>query len=121
MDADADAECGAEIGGELGAERAHRVDHRAGSRERLARAGGRARVDPEERHHPVAGELVRDPAGPRDRRADGLEVAVQDEHDVIGQLVLGHPGEAAQVSKEDRQLLLASLANVGAERFGRRH
>jgi len=59
--------------------------------------------------------------GPGDRRADRFEVSVQEEDDVVRQLVLGHPGEAAQIGEQDRQLLLAALAHVGAERFGRHH
>ena len=54
------------------------------------------------------------PPAPRDRRADRLEVAVQKEHDVVRQLVLGHAREAAQVGEEHGQLLLAALPHVGA-------
>lgn len=105
------------MGRQLDAERLHARDHRSGRLERLTRSGDGTRLDAEERHHAVTRELIRHAAGPRDRRADRLEVPVQDEDDVIGQLVLGHPGEAAQIGEEHGQLLLAALAHVGGEGF----
>ena len=53
------------------------------------------------------------PAGGLDGRAHGAEVAVEQEHDVIGQPVLGEPREGAQVGEQHGDLLLAALEVVG--------
>jgi len=120
-DADPDAQRRRKIAGQLGAERRQAFDHRARGGERLATAGGRPDVDPEQRHHPVAGELVGDAAGLGDCRPDGLEITVQDEDDVVGQLVLGHSCKATEIGEEDGEFALTPLPHVRRERVsGRR-
>ena len=52
-------------------------------------------------------------AGLLDRAPHGAEIAVEHEHDVVGQLVLGHAGEGAQVGEQDRDLLLMALQIAG--------
>ena len=121
MDADSDPHRCRQLGGELAAQRGDALGHRPGGRQRLAAPGGGPVVDAEERHHAVAGELVGDPAGAGDGGADRREVAVEDEHDVVRQFVLGHAREAAEIGEQDRQLALASLTGVGRHGRGRLH
>src|SRR5213593_1063101 len=64
---------------------------------RARRLPSGARVHAEERHHAVAGELVRHAARPRDRLAHGLEVPVEEEDHVVGELPPGEPGESPEV------------------------
>ena len=84
MDADADFERFRQFVGERAVHLADMPIHQAGRlqglRARLLRAGFGA----ENRHHPVADELVGRAAGRRDGAADRLEEPVQDEDDVKG-------------------------------------
>ena len=110
VDADAEAQGRVQLVAERLAQLLHARHHRPGGRERLAAAGVRpAAVDPEERHHAVAGELIDDAARVRDGAAHRLEVAVEEEDDVVGELVLGQPGEAAQIGEEHRDLSLRAV------------
>jgi len=92
------------------------VQVRTELRQRTLHAGGRAQGLPcallgagvyaEQGHHAIARELVGDATGLFDRFADHLEIAVQQEHHVVGQAPLGERGEAAQVGKQHTQLAL---------------
>ena len=75
-------------------------------------------VDAEQRHDAVADELVHVTARGLDGVAHGLEIAVEQEHDIIGQLLLRDLGEGAQVGEQDRDLALLAL-QVGRARAGR--
>ena len=82
----------------------------------------RRAVEAEQRHHAVADELVEPAAGRLDRLADGAEIAVEQEHHVVGQLALGDRGEAADVGEQDRDVALAAmclrLPAIGVDRPG---
>ena len=95
------------------------VEDRGRGRERLPAGLLPGDVEPEQRHGAVADELVQLAAGLLDGLADDGEIAVEQEHDVIGQPVVGERGEAANVAKQDRDFLLA--AGRGVPRRGRQH
>ena len=86
--------------------------HQPGGGERLAAAGLGAALDPEQRHDAVADELVDAPSRRFDRASHRREIAVEDEHHVIGKPALGERGEAADVGEQDRDLALAALREV---------
>ena len=100
VDPDPHAQRRAELFRELDAHLGKPPDHRPRRLERIAATLRRAGLHAEQRHHAVAGELVGDAAGLLDRAAHDLEIAVQEEHDVVGQLVLGEAGEAAQIREQ---------------------
>ena len=86
----------------------------ASARRRPPRRG----VDTEQRHDPVADELVDMAARGLDRLAHRLEIAVEHEDDVVGQPILAQAGEGAQIGEQHRDLALDALARV--DRPGRR-
>ena len=71
-------------------------------------SAGRLRpaLDAEERHDAVTRVLVRDAAGLGNGAPYRFEIAVEEEDDVVGQLVLGETGEAAKIGKEHGDLAL---------------
>ena len=70
----------------------------------------------EERHHPVAEELVDRPLVAVDRAQDHLEGAVHDRVDVLGVELLGHRGEARHVREHHGDdLALALDGALGGE------
>src|SRR6266446_2770083 len=84
VDADPDAERYLKLLAELAVERREVPDDRAGGCHGLAAAELDPGLGAEERHDAVARELVRDAPGLLDGATDGLEVSVEDEHDVVG-------------------------------------
>ena len=83
-----------------------------GGGERLAAAGMGAALDPEQRHDAVADELVDASSRRFDRSSHRCEIAVENEHHVIGKPAFGERGEAANVDEQDRNLALAALRKV---------
>ena len=95
------AECGVQL--------AERRRHGAHRLQRAPAAFAGVAVDAEQRHHPVADEFVHMAARLLDRAAHGEEIAVQQKDHVIGQLVLGQPGEGAQIREQDGNLAFGAL------------
>ena len=111
MDADAQAERFVQVMAHAVVQLLQRLRHVAGGAQRRGAAGIAAGLrlgQAEQRHHPVADELVDPAAGTLHRRAHQPEILVGDEDDVIGQLLLGKPGEGAQVGEQDADLDLLS-------------
>ena len=71
-----------------------------------------AALDPEQRHDPVADELVDASSCRFDRSPHRCEIAVENENHVIGKPAFGKCGEAANVDEQDRNLALAALCKV---------
>ena len=86
--------------------------HQPSRGQRLAAGGIAIALDAEERHDAIADELVEPPAGLLDRPPHRVEIAVQDEHDVVGQPPLGERGEAADIGEQDGDLTLAALREI---------
>ena len=118
--ADVNADAKLERLRQLACERAAQLieprDHGARGKQCLAAPGRRVGLDAEQRHHAVSRVLIGDTARLRDRAADGLEVAVKYEDDVIGQLVFGHAREAAQIGEQHHNVDLLSVARAGEAR-----
>ena len=120
MEADADAQRLGKLLAERCVQLAERRRHGAHRLQRAPAALAGVAVDAEQRHHSVADELVHMAARLLDRAAHGKEIAVQQEHHVIGQLVLGQPGEGAQVGEQDGDFVFrALLAACPRPRFRR--
>ena len=86
--------------------------------ERLTGGLLRRRVQAEESQNPVADELVDIAARILHRLAHRLEIAVEDEHRVEGQALLGEAREAAQVAEQHRDLPLLPLGPAAAHQGG---
>jgi hypothetical protein len=71
-----------------------------------------AALDPEQRHDAVADELVDASSCRFDGESYRCEIAVENEHHVIGKPAFGERGEAANVDEQDRNLLLPALRKV---------
>src|SRR6476646_6060459 len=117
MDADPHPKRRTELGG-------HRVGERIKSHEHHSRggqclAGGLRirRLEPEERYHAVADELIDVSSGSLDGLTHLLKVPAQDEYNVVGQSRLSEPREIAQVRKENDDFLLAALGVIGPEKI----
>src|SRR5579883_2012772 len=82
--------------------------HRLRRGERLAASGGGAAIEAEERHDAVADELVDMAARFLDGMAHLAEIAVEEEHHVVGKLALGEAGEGAEIGEENGDLALAA-------------
>src|SRR4029077_19087592 len=83
-----------------------------GGGERLSAAGMGAPLDSQQRHDAVANELVDASSRCFDRASHRCEIAVENEHHVVGKPAFGERGEAANVDEQDRNLLLAALRKV---------
>ena len=89
MDADRDMDGAADLAGQFVAQPRRSGDDGARRRKRLAaRLAGRG-LEAEQRHRAVADELVEPAAGLLDRLADDREIAVEQEHDVERQALVG--------------------------------
>ena len=113
MDADADAQRLIEFAAQRPVELIEPLGHHARGGERLAAGRLGLACDPEQRHDAVADKFVYPPSCRLDGAPHGRKIAVQDEHDVIGEAALGNRGEAADVGKQDRDLALAALREIG--------
>ena len=115
------------LGGELVVQMGDvRRDQRGGP-QRLPAGGRRIGVEPEQRQHAVADELVGLAAGVGHRARHRVDKAVDQEHDVEGQARLRQAGRAAHVDEhaDDVALLadidaLAVAHEIGAD-VGRQH
>ena len=117
VDADAHPQRLADAVGELPVEAAQGGQHVPGGVERVPAAGAAARGDPEQGHDPVAQKLVDLAPVPLDGLAHELEVAVEEEHGIVGVEALGEGREAAQVREHDGDVALDPPAvGVTAER-----
>ena len=123
MQADADAQRLVEVARHRLVEVVQRQSHAARRVERLPAGDLRLAVESEDRHYAVTDELVDPAAGRLDGVAGCPEIAVEQEHDVVGQLALRDRGEAADIGEQDRDILLAAmglwLAAIGLDRAGR--
>src|SRR5262245_11290337 len=88
------------------AELAYPAHHAGGRGERLATTLVRPGLHAEQSHDAVAGELIGNPARLLDGTAHNVEVAVQQEHHVIGQFLLGNPRKAPDIGEQYRDLPL---------------
>ena len=122
METDADAQRQVEIAGHRFVEVVEGERHAPRRIERLPARDLRFLVEAEDRHHAVADELVEAPAGCLDGLSGRAEVAVEQEHDVVGKLALGDRREAANVGEQHRDVALAAmglrLAAIGFDRAG---
>lgn len=84
VQADAHPQRLAELGGELAVELGERRACAAGGCERGSGGLGRALLEAEERHDPVAHDLVDAATGALDRPTHGHHEAVEDEYRVVG-------------------------------------
>ena len=118
VDADAEFQRRRQFGVEVGRQAGQRALHFLRGRQCLPRAGLGPGFDPEQGHHAVAGELVGDAATAFDRAADGFEVAVKQEHDVVGQALFRDAGEAAQVGEQDANFAFIPRHSSAGEGLG---
>src|SRR5882724_12573779 len=75
------------------------LDHAHRRRQRLAATFRRAPFDPEQSHDAVADEFVDRTAGTGNALAHRLEIAVQKEHQIVRQFLLGDAGKRAQIGE----------------------
>ena len=112
MNADTDTQRPIEFAPERSVQFVEARGNKPGGGECLSAAGMGAALDPEQRHDAVADELV----DASSRRFDGesyrFEIAIENEHHVVGEPACGKRGEPANVDKQDRNLLLAALRKV---------
>ena len=124
MQADADAQRLLEVARHRLVEVVEGERHAPRRVERLAAGDPGLLFEAEDRHHAVADELVDPAAGRLDGLAGRAEIAVEQEHHVVGQLALRDRGEAADVGEQDCDVVLAAmglrLAAIGLDRAGRR-
>src|SRR6476646_4586279 len=125
MDADPHPKRRIELGGHRVVERIKSHEHQSrggqclagGLRIRLAGGLRIRRLEPEDRYHAVADELIDVSSGSLDGLTHLLKVPVQDEYNVVGQSRLSEPREIAQVRKENDDFLLAALGVIGPEKI----
>src|SRR4029077_2746949 len=99
MDTDPHPKRRIELDGQRAVERIKSHEHQSRSGQCLARGLRIRRLEPEERYHAVADELIDVSSGGLDGLTHLLKVPVQDEYNVVGQSRLSEPREIAQVRK----------------------
>jgi hypothetical protein len=72
-------------------------------------------LETEQRHDAIARELVDTSSGRLYRLAHGPAIAVEEEDDVVGKLLLGGPREFADIRKQNRDLPFAPAHRSGAD------
>src|SRR5262249_57800325 len=111
-------------------ERLHALGHVLGRGERLATTRLDAAVETEQRHHPVADELVDASARGLDRMAGLGKVSIEEEDQIVRQLLFRELGEGPEIAEQDRDLALGaveiaraaeSVPGLGGRRQQRRH
>src|ERR1700720_1297828 len=112
MNADTDTQRPIEFAPQRSVQFVEARGNKPGGGERLSAAGMGAALDPEQRHDAVADELVDASSRRFDRSSHRCEIAVENEHHVIGKPAFGERGEAANVDEQDRNLALAALRKV---------
>jgi hypothetical protein len=124
MDADADPKRRLQFLAEAGIHLGEIERHALGRVERLGGGIARLAVDSEQRHHAIADELVEMTTGRDHRLAHGAEVAIEQEHHVVRETLLGKLREAADVGEQHRDLALLAgmkvVARLGLFRRGTR-
>jgi hypothetical protein len=118
VNSDSDPERGLQLARQFAAKFFDTADHRGRGEERLPTGDLKVRVDSEQCHYAVAYVLVCDATRFSDGAADRLEVPVEEKYDVVGQLVLGDPCEAAYVREQHGDIAFPPALSIGWSALG---